>query len=121
MLTQDQGSKLRLIYWFIEDLVKVKFARFVLILESASMAPLDHLRSEAVTLLSTLLYDRPEQEAQLLRILIHKLGEKTKKTGSKVAFLISKLITKHPRMKFIVLREVTSNSIAQMKDNLCVV
>eukprot|EP00210_Caulerpa_lentillifera_P000607 g588.t1 len=101
----QQQSKLRLLYWFIEDLVKVKYARFVSILESATMAPLDHLRSEAVTMVSNLLYEKPEQEGQLLRILIHKLGEKTKKTGSKVAFLISQLIIKHPRMKSVVLRE----------------
>lgn len=71
------------------------------------MAPLEHLRSESVTLVSSLIYDKPELEAQLLSILMHKLGDKSKKLGSKVAFLISKLMVKHPRMKRIVLREAS--------------
>ena len=96
-------------FWYLEDSIKRKFARHVSILESAAMAPLEHLRSEAVTLVSDLLYDKPEQEAELLRILIYKLGDRAKKVGSKVAFLISKLIEKHPRMKLIVFKEASQS------------
>jgi ribosome biogenesis protein MAK21 len=49
---------------------------------------------------------RPEQEAQLLRIIINKLGDPERKLASNAGYLITKLLSHHEGMKHVVVREV---------------
>lgn len=53
-----------------------------------------------------LLLEKPEQERQILSILVNKLGDIQKVIGSKVSYLLTCLIERHPNMRLHVVKEV---------------
>lgn len=56
--------------------------------------------------MTSLCSKKPEQEQRLLSALVNKLGDPDRKLASKVGFLLSRLLTEHPMMKVVVVREV---------------
>ncbi len=46
-----------------------------------------------------LLNEVPEAEAKILSMLVNKLGDPERKVGSKVVYLMSETLHKHPGMK----------------------
>jgi ribosome biogenesis protein MAK21 len=53
-----------------------------------------------------LLCEKPEEEENLLVLLVNKVGDLDKKIASKATHLLSQLLVKHPMMKNIVIAEV---------------
>lgn len=59
-----------------------------------------------VTCLHDLLANKPEQEQNLLKLLVNKLGDSDNKVAAKTSQLIIELLIKHPGMKMFVIREL---------------
>ncbi|KAG9019848.1 hypothetical protein FRB90_003438 [Tulasnella sp. 427] len=97
-----------LIVWAFEDWLKKYFFSLLQILEHLTLDTLVYVRTQALTLVFTLLRDRPEQEQNLLKLLVHKLGDVDKSVASKASNYLLELLQSHPSMKAIVVREVSS-------------
>jgi ribosome biogenesis protein MAK21 len=63
-------------------------------------------RGRAITYVYELLKEKPEQESNLLRLLVNKLGDPDKKLASRTSYLILQLQTTHPLMKPIIVRSI---------------
>lgn len=59
-----------------------------------------------VTCMHDLLAGKPEQEQNLLKLLVNKLGDSENKVAAKVSHLIIQLFQEHPAMKIFVIREI---------------
>ncbi|KAG2347313.1 CBF-domain-containing protein [Suillus weaverae] len=94
--------------WYFEDWLKKYFFSILQILEVLSIDPLAYVRTQALSLTYTLLRDKPEQEHNLLRLLVNKLGDSEKSICSRASYHLLQLLQAHPSMKGVVVREMTS-------------
>lgn len=62
-----------LLIWYFEDWLKKYFFSMLQILETFSLDPLPYVRTQTLAFLATLLRSQPEQEQNLLRLLVNKL------------------------------------------------
>ncbi|GFH16007.1 CBF domain-containing protein, partial [Haematococcus lacustris] len=113
-----EGAKY-LLWWFLEDQIKVRYGLFVGALEECSRDNLEFLKDKATKALYTLLVKKPEAEARLLGALVNKLGDPARKLASKAGYLLSQLLLQHPVMKPVVLREVRGQPLAGWCCCLC--
>ncbi|KAF5348324.1 hypothetical protein D9756_010452 [Leucocoprinus leucothites] len=97
-----------LLIWYFEDWLKKYFFSVLQILETLSLDPLPYVRTQAISLIFTLLKDKPEQEQNLLRLLVNKLGDTSKSICSRASYYLLQLLQTHPSMKSIVVREIIS-------------
>eukprot|EP00897_Mesotaenium_endlicherianum_P007143 jgi/Mesen1/6457/ME000033S05757 len=67
----EEGQRL-LLFWYWEDFLKERYARFVEAVEAASRDTLDFYKERALKALFELLRSKPEQEQRLLTALINK-------------------------------------------------
>ncbi|PPR06506.1 hypothetical protein CVT24_002634 [Panaeolus cyanescens] len=95
-----------LVMWYFEDWLKKYFFSVLQILETLSLDPLPYVRTQTINLLLTLLKDKPEQEQNLLRLLVNKLGDTEKTICSRASYHLLQLLQAHPSMKAIVVREI---------------
>ncbi|ODM93370.1 CCAAT/enhancer-binding protein zeta [Orchesella cincta] len=102
----SQASKHQLIMWIYEDRLKMCYSSFIDALRRMSLDNVDKVRAKAVVLMYTLLTTHPEHEAELLQMLVNKLGDPIKKVGSRALFYLNSLLASHPRMKIVVIDEV---------------
>ena len=100
-----QGDKY-LVLWEFEDQLKSKYASFIESLSDLTKDNLEFIKEKSLKTSFDLLLTRPEQEAQLLRIIINKLGDPERKLASNAGYLITKLLSHHEGMKHVVVREV---------------
>ncbi|KAF5834970.1 CBF/Mak21 family-domain-containing protein [Dunaliella salina] len=100
-----EGSKY-LLWWYLEDQIKVRYNLLIAALEECSRDNLDFLKDRATKAIYQLLAKKPEGEAKLLAALVNKLGDPNRKIASKTGYLLSQLLLQHPVMKPIVAREV---------------
>ena len=96
------------VYWYYEDVLKSLYAEFVASLSKASHDSITHSKRKAQHIAFELLCDKPEQEQQLLSILVNKLGDPERKVASNSAHLLNSLLQRHRGMKLVVAREVES-------------
>ncbi|KAG6888162.1 hypothetical protein C0995_010173 [Termitomyces sp. Mi166 len=94
-----------LVGWYFEDWLKKYFFSILQILEAY---PLQYIRTQSLTLIFTLLRDKPEQEQNLLRLLVNKLGDTEKPLCSRASYHLLQLLQTHPSMKTVIVREVIS-------------
>ncbi|KAG5721315.1 Ribosome biogenesis protein MAK21, partial [Termitomyces sp. T112] len=85
---------------------KKYFFSILQILETLSLDPLQYVRTQSLTLLFTFLRDKPEQEQNLLRLLVNKLGDTEKPLCSRASYHLLQLLQSHPSMKTVVVREI---------------
>ncbi|KIJ67296.1 hypothetical protein HYDPIDRAFT_25763 [Hydnomerulius pinastri MD-312] len=97
-----------LLVWFFEDWLKKYFFSVLQILETLSTDPLSYVRTQSLSLIHTLLREKPEQEHNLLRLLVNKLGDGEKSICSRASYHILQLLQAHPSMKTVIIREMTS-------------
>jgi ribosome biogenesis protein MAK21 len=95
-----------LVLWCFEDALKRTFFDFLSVLEELLMDSLPHVRSKALSCAYELLVAKPEQEKNLLSLLVNKLGDLDRKIASKSVHLLSQLLIQHPAMQSIVIKEV---------------
>ena len=77
-----------------------------LFLQTLSLDPLSYIRTQTLSLIFTLLRDKPEQEQNLLRLLVNKLGDAEKSLCSRASYHILQLLQTHPSMKSVIVREI---------------
>ncbi|KAJ7063556.1 CBF/Mak21 family-domain-containing protein [Mycena amicta] len=97
-----------LLSWYFEDWLKKYFFSILQILEALSLDPLPYVRTQTLTLICTLLREKPEQEQNLLRLLVNKLGDTEKSICSRASHLLLQLLQSHPAMKAVIVREIVS-------------
>ncbi|KAK7035790.1 CCAAT-box-binding transcriptional factor [Favolaschia claudopus] len=105
-LSHPSVTDQHLLLWYFEDWLKKYFFSILQILEALSLDPLSYVRTQALNLISTLLRDKPEQEQNLLRLLVNKLGDTEKAICSRASHHILQLLQSHPSMKSVIVREI---------------
>ncbi|KAL2067084.1 hypothetical protein VTL71DRAFT_1508 [Oculimacula yallundae] len=101
-------TKAHLISWAYEDWLKEIYFDMLKVLEGWCNDEVEFARLRAVTYVYELLKEKPEQEANLLRLLVNKLGDPDKKIASRTSYLLLQLQTSHPLMKPIIVRSIES-------------
>jgi ribosome biogenesis protein MAK21 len=88
-----------LISWAYESWLKEVYFEVLKTLEVWCNDEIEFSKTRAVSYVFELLKEKPEQEANLLRMLVNKLGDPVKKVASQTSYLIMQLMTAHPAMK----------------------
>lgn len=96
-------TRAHLIMWAYEDWLKGTYFKVIQLLELWSSDEIEYSRSRSLDFVFGLLRDKPEQEANLLRLLVNKLGDREKKIASRASYLLLQLLTTHPGMKTVVI------------------
>lgn len=102
-------TRAHLALWAFEDWLKALFFEILKILETWCNDEVVFARGKAVDYVCQLLKEKPEQEANLLRLLVNKLGDKDKKIASKTSYHILQLETAHPLMKPTIISAIESD------------
>ncbi|KAL6452807.1 MAK21 Ribosome biogenesis protein MAK21 [Candida maltosa Xu316] len=100
-LTKEDTDVQLAIYYF-EDYLKNLYFKLIQILEKLSHDPIMHVRMNVVNHIFDLLSAKPEQEVNLLKLGVNKLGDADNKVAAKASYLILQLEQAHPAMKQIV-------------------
>ncbi|KAF1816922.1 CBF-domain-containing protein [Eremomyces bilateralis CBS 781.70] len=106
-----------LIVWAFEDWLKHTFFKILTALETWCNDEVEYSRSRALTYIADLLNAKPEQEENLLRLLVNKVGDTNRKVASKASFLLLQLQTKHPAMKETVINAMEADLIFRPGQN----
>ena len=99
-------NKKTLALWYFEDYLKKLFFQLLEIMEKLSHDPITHIRMTVLTHVFDFLTQSPEQEFNLLRLGVNKLGDIDNKVSAKTSFQLLKLQNNHPNMKQIVIDNV---------------
>lgn len=100
-LTKNLSDVQVAIYYF-EDYLKKSYFKLISTLEVLSHDPIIHVRMNVVSHLFDLIKAKPEQEVNLLRLGVNKLGDIDNKVSSKTSYQILQLEQTHPAMKKVV-------------------
>lgn len=95
-----------LISWIFEDWLKDSYFKIIQLLETWCSDEIEYSRSRALDFVYGLLKEKPEQESNLLRLLVNKLGDRDRKISSRASYLLLQLQNSHPGMKVIIIRMV---------------
>lgn len=104
-------QKAHLLVWAYEDWLKKAFFEIIQLLEQWCGDEVEYARSRALTYVFELLKDKPEQEENLLRLLVNKLGDTDRKIASRASYLLLQLETIHPAMKMIVTNSIEADCL----------
>lgn len=96
-------SEMHLISWIYEDWLKDTFFKLIQFLEVWCSDEIEYSRTRSLDFVYTLLKEKPEQEANLLRLLVNKLGDRERKISSRASYLLLQLQNSHPGMKPIII------------------
>ncbi|KAH9041614.1 CBF-domain-containing protein [Lactarius pseudohatsudake] len=88
-----------LVIWYFEDWLKKFFFSYLQILETFTSDPLPYVRTQSLTLIATLLRSNPEQEQNLLRLLVNKLGDPESAISARTSYHLLQILQEHPAMK----------------------
>lgn len=102
-------KEVHLISWAYEDWLKSTFFEVLKIIETWCNDEVVFARGRAVDYVCQLLKEKPEQEANLLRLLVNKLGDADNKIASKTSFNILQLEATHPLMKPTIIAAIESD------------
>lgn len=97
-----------LAFWAFEDWLKKWYFGLLQVIEGLLHDPLPFVRMQMTGFVASLLSGKPEQEQNLLRLLIDKLADSDKSVSSRTSHHILQVIQAHPLMKGIVVREVAA-------------
>ncbi|KAK4229488.1 putative ribosome biogenesis protein [Podospora fimiseda] len=95
-----------LMMWAYEDWLKESYFKIIQLLEVWCSDEIEYSRSRALDFVFGLLKSKPEQEANLLRLIVNKLGDRERKIASRASYLILQLLNLHPGMKAVVIKTV---------------
>ncbi|RYO98026.1 hypothetical protein DL766_006393 [Monosporascus sp. MC13-8B] len=111
-------TKEHLIAWEFEDWLKDAYFKMIQSLEIWCDDEVEYARTKAVDLVFALLRDKPEQESNLLRLLVNKLGDRQRKIASRASYLLLQLLNVHPGMKAVVIRTVEQEGLFRPGQNV---
>ncbi|KAJ8125651.1 hypothetical protein O1611_g7986 [Lasiodiplodia mahajangana] len=104
-------TKAHLLSWYFEDWLKDAYFKMIQSLEMWCDDEVEYARTKALDQVFALLRDKPEQESNLLRLLVNRLGDRDRKIASRASYLLLQLLTTHPRMKQVVVRSIEQDVI----------
>lgn len=107
-----------LIIWAYEDYLKEQYFEVLKILEVWCNDEIEFSRSRAISYVYELLREKPEQEANLLRLLVNKLGDPGRKIASRASYLLLQLEQAHPLMKSTIISAIESELLFRPHQNL---
>ncbi|KAI0449319.1 CBF-domain-containing protein [Xylaria acuta] len=110
-------TKAHLLSWYFEDWLKDAYFKMIQSLEVWCDDEVEYARTKAVDQVFALLRDKPEQESNLLRLLVNKLGDRDRKIASRASYLLLQLLTAHPRMKQVVVHSIEQDVIFRLGQN----
>ena len=99
-------SDLHLAIYYYEDFLKKSYFKLIQVLESLCHDPIVHVKMNVVTHIFDFLRSKPEQEENLLRLGVNKLGDNDNKIAGKTSYQILQLEQAHPAMKKIIIDAV---------------
>jgi ribosome biogenesis protein MAK21 len=102
---------IHLLVWAFEDWLKKAYFELLQVLETWCNDEVAYARTRAITYVWELLKDKPEQEENLLRLLVNKLGDPDRKIASRASHLLLQLETEHPAMKLVVTNSVEADCL----------
>jgi ribosome biogenesis protein MAK21 len=108
----------QVISWAYEDWLKETYFDVIQVLEGWCNDEVEFAKARAVTYVYELLREKPEQESNLLRLLVNKLGDPDKKIASRTSYLILQLQTTHPLMKPIIVRSIETELLLRPGQSL---
>jgi ribosome biogenesis protein MAK21 len=111
-------QKIHLVVWAFEDWLKHTYFEIIQVLERWCNDEIEFSRARALTYAWELLKEKPEQEENLLRLLVNKLGDTVKKVASRASYLVLQLQTAHPNMKETVIKAIESDILFRPGQNL---
>ena len=111
-------KEIHLISWAFEDWLKSTYFEVLKIIETWCNDEVVFARGKAVSYVCQLLQEKPEQEANLLRLLVNKLGDTDKKIASKTSFNILQLEAAHPLMKPTIIAAIESDLLFRPSQSL---
>ena len=100
---------IHLVSWAYEDWLKRTYFELLKVIERWCNDEVEFARFRAVTFVWELLKAKPEQEENLLRLLVNKLGDTANKVASRASYLLLQLQTTHPAMNSIVIGAIESD------------
>lgn len=109
-------NKRTLAVFYFEDFLKKTFFKILEVFEKLSHDPIIHVRLSCLNHIFDLLTNKPEQEFNLLRLGVNKLGDIDSKVSSKASFLLLKLEQAHPNMKGIVIDAIVDTCLRPNAD-----
>lgn len=107
-----------LIAWAFEDWLKAKYFEVISIIETWSHDEITFARIKSVDYVFQLLKERPEQEDNLLRLLVNKLGDPEKKIASRASYNILQLQNTHPAMKHVIVSAIENDLLFRPRQGL---
>lgn len=111
-------EKEHLIAWAYEDWLKSTYFQVIKIIETWCNDEVVFARGKAVDYVYQLLREKPEQEANLLRLLVNKLGDSDKKVASKTSYTLLQLQVPHPLMKSTIISAIESDLLFRSGQSL---
>lgn len=99
-------TEAHLIAWVYEDWLKENYFKLIQLLEAWCSDAIEYSRMKAVDFVYGLLKEKPEQESNLLKLLVNKLGDRDRKIASRASYLLLQLQISHPGMKPIIIRAI---------------
>lgn len=99
-------ERIHLILWAYEDWLKKSYFEILKLLENWCNDEVEFARTRAITFVYELLRDKPEQEENLLRLLVNKIGDTDKKIASRGSHLLLQLQNSHPSMKGVIINAI---------------
>ncbi|KAI5304810.1 hypothetical protein KEM56_005882 [Ascosphaera pollenicola] len=102
-------QKSHLVYWAFEDYIKKQYFEMLKVLEVWCNDEIEFSRTRAISYVYELLKEKPEQEANLLRLLVNKLGDPHKKIASRASYLLLQLEQAHPLMKLTIISAIEAD------------
>ncbi|CAG8608379.1 40985_t:CDS:10, partial [Gigaspora margarita] len=105
-LNDPKVSDKHLIVWAFEDYIKNYYYEFLGVIETLSHDVLIFVRQKMISIIFTLFKEKPEQEQNLMRLLVNKLGDKERKVASKTSYLINQIFEVHPLRKLHIIKEI---------------
>jgi ribosome biogenesis protein MAK21 len=104
-------TQAHLISWAYEDWLKDTYFKMIQLLEVWCSDEIEYSRMRAVDFVYALLKDKPEQESNLLTLLVNKLGDRDRKISSRASYLLLQLQNSHPGMKPIIVRTIEQETL----------
>ncbi|SCW03682.1 LAFE_0G15896g1_1 [Lachancea fermentati] len=109
-------NKRTLAILYFEDYLKRLYFTVLETIEKISHDPIIYARMQVLTHIFDLLTAKPEQEFNLLRLGVNKLGDIDKKVSSKTSFQLLKLEQAHPNMKSVVIDAIVDVALKPNAD-----
>ena len=99
-------SSERQVLWLFEEKLKQRYASFVNVVQGYLKHSASELRRFAAETCAHLLKSKPEQEAELLALLVNKLGDPDPSVSARASQLLSEVLKAHRAMTGVVVEEI---------------